>query len=147
MKRVVVIMLLLSILIPSIVYAQNLSMGLGKSISRRSVSNLSLKCEFPSDPIIYSFMEFIQFIETDEYYYSIGLVYYSCLKFSFAVGYYEGKDTGLSLGNSIEFHSSIELVLVGSNNYEIGIGLSHISNAGLGNRNPGVDILRFIIYF
>jgi hypothetical protein len=146
MKKLIIIILLV-ILIPSVAYSQNLSIGLGKTILRRSISVLSLKSEFPSDPIIYPFVEFIQFVETDEYYYSVGLSYCSVLKFSLAAGYYEGKADGLNLGNSIEFHSAAELVLVVSDQYEAGISLSHISNAGLNNRNPGTEILRFIIYF
>jgi hypothetical protein len=47
------------------------------------------------------------------------------------------------LGFPIEFRSSIELSWSPDNRLRMGLGLSHISNASLGDRNPGVEVLSF----
>ena len=45
------------------------------------------------------------------------------------------------LGSPIEFRSSIELSYSPDNALRIGLGFSHISNARLTDRNPGVEVL------
>tara|TARA_B100000575_G_scaffold190872_1_gene153966 strand:+ start:8493 stop:9020 length:528 start_codon:yes stop_codon:yes gene_type:complete len=59
---------------------------------------------------------------------------------SFGVGYYD-DGSGKKLGNSIEFRTSLEFSYILENNNRIGISLSHISNANIGNKNPGVEII------
>ena len=54
-------------------------------------------------------------------------------------GYDEGD--GKDLGNSIEFRSKIELAYRFRNRVRISLGISHVSNAGLGNSNPGTEIV------
>ncbi len=56
-----------------------------------------------------------------------------------AVGAYgEGEDR--DLGHVVEFRSGVELVFVLPNEGQIGVGFHHLSNAGLGDRNPGTEI-------
>jgi hypothetical protein len=50
---------------------------------------------------------------------------------------------GRELGFPIEFRSSVELSWSPDNRLRLGLGLSHISNASLGYRNPGVEVLSF----
>jgi lipid A 3-O-deacylase len=49
------------------------------------------------------------------------------------------------LGSPIEFRSSIELSVAAMDLVRVGLGLSHISNAGLTRHNPGVEVLAFSI--
>ncbi len=61
---------------------------------------------------------------------------------SFGAGIYD-DGSGKNLGNDIQFRTSIELSYELKNKNRIGISLSHISNANLGDKNPGVEILSF----
>ena len=45
------------------------------------------------------------------------------------------------LGYPIEFRSSLELSIAAGEHLRIGVGFSHISNARLGDHNPGVEVL------
>jgi hypothetical protein len=58
----------------------------------------------------------------------------------FAVGAFEEGD-GKDLGNTVEFRSGAELAYRFNNRARLGISLHHISNASLGDRNPGTEIL------
>jgi hypothetical protein len=51
------------------------------------------------------------------------------------------------LGSPVEFRSSIEVAFSAAEALRLGIGFSHISNAGLAKRNPGVEVLMFSITF
>ena len=59
---------------------------------------------------------------------------------SFGVGYYDDGN-GKKLGNSIEFRTTLEFSYQLKNNNRIGISLGHISNANIGDKNPGVEII------
>jgi len=59
---------------------------------------------------------------------------------SFGVGYYDDGD-GKKLGNNIEFRTTFELSYQLENQNRIGLSFGHISNANLGDKNPGVEIL------
>jgi len=59
---------------------------------------------------------------------------------SFGVGYYDDGN-GKKLGNSIEFRTTIEFSYQLQNNDRIGISLGHISNANIGDKNPGAEIV------
>lgn len=59
---------------------------------------------------------------------------------SFAVGYYDEGD-GMKLGNNIEFRTSLEISYQLKNSNRIGLSFGHISNANIGDKNPGVEIL------
>ena len=61
---------------------------------------------------------------------------------SFGAGIYD-DGSGKKLGNDIQFRTSLEVSYELNNNNRIGISFSHISNANLGDKNPGVEILSF----
>ena len=61
---------------------------------------------------------------------------------SFAAGLYD-DGSGKKLGNSLQFRTSFEVSYELENKNRIGISFSHISNANLGDKNPGVEILSF----
>ena len=59
---------------------------------------------------------------------------------SFGGGYYDDGN-GKKLGNTIEFRTTIEISYEMKNNNRIGLSFGHISNANIGNKNPGVEII------
>ena len=59
---------------------------------------------------------------------------------SFGFGVYDDGN-GKKLGNSIEFRTTIEVSYQLKNKNRIGLSFGHISNANLGDKNPGVEIL------
>ena len=61
---------------------------------------------------------------------------------SFGAGFYD-DGSGKKLGNSLQFRTSFEVSYELKNKNRVGISFSHISNANLGDKNPGVEILSF----
>jgi hypothetical protein len=61
---------------------------------------------------------------------------------SLGVGYYDDGD-GKKLGNNIEFRTTLEVSYQLNNKNRIGLSFGHISNANIGDKNPGVEILSF----
>ena len=59
---------------------------------------------------------------------------------SFGVGYYN-DGSGKKLGNEIQFRTTLEFSYELKNKNRIGISFGHISNANLGDKNPGVEII------
>ena len=59
---------------------------------------------------------------------------------SFGVGYYDDGN-GKKLGNKIEFRTTLEFSYQLVNRDRIGISFGHISNANIGNKNPGAEII------
>ena len=59
---------------------------------------------------------------------------------SFGFGYYDDGD-GKKLGNNIEFRTTIEVSYEFQNKNRVGLSYGHISNANIGDQNPGVEIL------
>ena len=59
---------------------------------------------------------------------------------SFGLGYYD-NGSGKNLGNNIQFRTTLELNYELENKNRIGLSFGHISNANLGDKNPGVEIL------
>ena len=59
---------------------------------------------------------------------------------SFGAGIYN-DGSGKKLGNDLQFRTSLEVSYELNNKNRIGISFSHISNANLGDKNPGVEIL------
>jgi hypothetical protein len=57
---------------------------------------------------------------------------------SFAAGYYD-RDSSKDLGYNLEFRSQIEFSREIGNQNRLGFNLNHISNASVGNTNPGVE--------
>lgn len=66
--------------------------------------------------------------------------------FGSAVGYY-AKGGGKDLGSEIEFKSVVEFDYQFSNGPRLGLQLSHLSNAGIGDKNPGTEVLSLIYAF
>ncbi len=59
---------------------------------------------------------------------------------SFAAGAYRDGD-GKDLGHTIEFRSSLEVAYRFQNNHRLGISIYHLSNASIGDSNPGTEVL------
>ena len=59
---------------------------------------------------------------------------------SFGVGYYEDGN-GKKLGNKVEFRTTLEFSYQLANKDRIGISFGHISNANIGKKNPGAEII------
>lgn len=59
---------------------------------------------------------------------------------SFGFGYYDDGD-GKKLGNDLEFRTTFEVSYQLENFDRIGISFGHISNANIGSKNPGVEII------
>ena len=57
---------------------------------------------------------------------------------SFAPGYYNSGN-GKDLGSALEFKSEIQMSLNLSDSTEFGMSYNHISNASLGDKNPGAN--------
>ena len=57
-----------------------------------------------------------------------------------AVGYYRHGD-GKNLGSDLEFKSGVELAYQWQDTRRLGIAIHHISNASIGNENPGTEII------
>jgi len=57
---------------------------------------------------------------------------------SFAPGYYSSGD-GKDLGHALEFKSEVQMSLNLSDSTEFGMSYNHISNASLGDKNPGAN--------
>ena len=60
------------------------------------------------------------------------------------VGDYE-KGSGKDLGSHIEFKTGAEIDLVFANGIRVGPVFDHVSNAGIGKRNPGEENLLLMI--
>lgn len=59
---------------------------------------------------------------------------------NFAVGVY-GNGDGKDLGHAVEFRSGLEVAYRFDDYSRLGLSFTHISNAGLDERNPGVESL------
>lgn len=65
---------------------------------------------------------------------------------SFAPGiYFSSKSKNLDF--ALQFRSQIELGINLQNDIKVGISFNHISNASLGNTNPGVESIAISYYF
>jgi lipid A 3-O-deacylase len=67
--------------------------------------------------------------------YDLGLI---TITPSFAPGYYNSGD-GKDLGHALEFKSEVQMSLNLSDSTEFGMSYNHISNASLGDKNPGAN--------
>ena len=61
---------------------------------------------------------------------------------SFAPGLYHEGD-GKDLGHVLEFKSEVQLSYASSDNTSFGISYNHVSNASLGDKNPGANSYMF----
>jgi len=64
---------------------------------------------------------------------------------SFAPGYYDEGD-GKDLGHELEFKSQINLGWNLGDKSNFGLSYSHISNASLGDKNPGANNIAFTFF-
>lgn len=55
-------------------------------------------------------------------------------------GFYNQGD-GKDLGSYFEFRSGVELGYRFDNDYQIGLSISHLSNAGISDTNPGTEVI------
>lgn len=58
---------------------------------------------------------------------------------SFAPHYYFGGNDDLDLGHAVEFRSQLEFAYRFDDRSRLGVAVSHYSNAGLGDENPGTE--------
>jgi lipid A 3-O-deacylase len=63
---------------------------------------------------------------------------------SAAVGYFT-HGTGIDLGAHTEFRTGAEFDYRFENLTRVGVGLYHMSNAGIGRHNPGVELATFVL--
>jgi lipid A 3-O-deacylase len=63
---------------------------------------------------------------------------------SAAVGYFE-NGTGINLGAHTEFRTGAEFDYRFDNLNRLGVGMYHISNAGIGKQNPGVELVTVVL--
>ena len=61
---------------------------------------------------------------------------------SFAPGYYN-KGNGKDLGHALEFKSEVQLSYDLPKSSQLGFSYNHLSNASLGNKNPGANSYMF----
>ena len=60
---------------------------------------------------------------------------------SFAPTWWQGKTDDLDLGHGLEFRSRLEFAYRFDDRSRLGLSISHSSNAGLGDSNPGTESL------
>jgi lipid A 3-O-deacylase len=60
---------------------------------------------------------------------------------SFGAGLYAQGSSDKDLGHEIEFRSQVEAGYKFDSGHRLGIAFGHISNASIGDKNPGVEIL------
>jgi lipid A 3-O-deacylase len=63
----------------------------------------------------------------------------------FAAGVYH-DGSGVDLGNELEFREGIVLTWIGQR-LRLGVGFYHASNGGLGDNNPGTEVLEAVLSF
>ena len=59
---------------------------------------------------------------------------------SLGFGYYD-RGSGKKLGHEVQFRTTIEFSYELKNSNRLGLSFSHTSNANLGNKNPGVEVI------
>jgi len=90
------------------------------------------------------------FSENDASYYYLGLRRDFRLKpnwlmtGSFDTGFFEDGE-GLTLGNTVEFRSGIEIAFEMKTGSRLGLGFFHLSNGSISDENPGTEALVFAV--
>lgn len=59
----------------------------------------------------------------------------------FGVGFYNHGSDDKDLNHPVEFKSAIEVSYKFKNDWRLGLSLSHMSNLGLGDDNPGTEVI------
>tara|TARA_R110000868_G_scaffold2930_6_gene19985 strand:- start:35124 stop:35621 length:498 start_codon:yes stop_codon:yes gene_type:complete len=112
---------------------------------------VEFRAEYRSDKKIWIFKPFVGAMgTTDSAFYGYGGVlvdvYFGrrwVLTPSFAAGYYD-KGNGFDLGYELEFRSSVELSYRFDNRTRLGLSFYHMSNASIGDDNPGTEVLSVV---
>jgi lipid A 3-O-deacylase len=112
---------------------------------------VEFRAEYRSDLKIWIFKPFVGAMgTTDSAFYGYGGVLVDLffgrrwvLTPSFAAGYYENGD-GRDLGYELEFRSSIELSYRFDDRSRLGLSFYHLSNASIGDTNPGTEVLSVV---
>ena len=65
---------------------------------------------------------------------------------SFAPGLYH-RGQGTDLGSAVEFRSGLELGYQIDPSHRLGVELYHLSNAGIGSKNPGEESIQLTLAF
>lgn len=60
-------------------------------------------------------------------------------------GYHSGSDK--DLGHGIEFRSTLEISYEMNGGDRLGVAISHLSNASIGDSNPGVETLQLVYQY
>jgi hypothetical protein len=129
----------------------NFGAGIYDMFDDETTGEFRLEYVFPDTDNVGLFTPFIGLSSTVEGatygYAGIGLDLYFddkvILTPNFAAGIY-GNGDGKDLGHAIEFRSGFNLMLSLRDNSRVGFSFHHVSNAGLGERNPGEESLLFI---
>ena len=66
---------------------------------------------------------------------------------SLGVGYYNKGNSEIDLDYPLQFRSQLEISYIFQNDSRLGLAFSHMSNAGLGDHNPGVEALMLSYVF
>ncbi|MDP4795535.1 MAG: acyloxyacyl hydrolase, partial [Rhodospirillales bacterium] len=64
---------------------------------------------------------------------------------SFAPTWWRGKTRDLDLGYDLEFRSRLEFAYQFPDKSRLGLAVSHSSNGGLGNNNPGTESIMLTV--
>jgi len=115
--------------------------------NRRKETGVEFRAEYRSDKRLSIFKPFAAFSTTNTSQGFIGagllLDLFMGRRYvmtpSFAPHYYWGGNKKLDLGHSIEFRSQLEFAYRFDNRSRLGMAISHYSNAGIGNSNPGTE--------
>jgi hypothetical protein len=106
------------------------------------------RLEYRSDKKLWLFKPFAGAMATTEgasYYYAGILVdvYFGrrlVVTPSFAPGYY-ARGSGYDLGHAVEFRSQLEVAYRFDDRSRLGVSFGHMSNASIGDKNPGTESL------
>lgn len=79
--------------------------------------------------------------------YDIPLTHRSRLTLGSGPFYYTNAEEDDDLGFRLEFYSFAELSWAWQRDVRLGVRVGHLSNAGLGRRNPGTETLSFVVSF
>lgn len=69
------------------------------------------------------------------------------LKPGIGAGYYSRGSSDLDLAHPLEFRSQLEIAKDLNQQNSLGLAISHLSNAGLGDRNPGVEAVNIYWHY
>lgn len=117
-------------------------------LNRQKNEAAEFRLEYRSDKKLWVFKPFGGVMATSDgasYYYAGVLmdIYFGrrlVVTPSFAPGYY-AKGSGYDLGHEIEFRSQLEVAYRFDDYSRLGVSFGHMSNASIGDKNPGTESL------